>query len=107
MLIQIKIRFVIISMVYFEINNLGFNCGKTKEKCTKYPKNCFVCIKNKLNHLGFEVDSDIKVFEIESEERRIKMEQQLIWRKFSDVLNIRHIIVMDNESGLTLLNYPV
>ncbi len=94
-------------MVYFEIDHLGFNCGKIKEKCVKYPKYCFACVKNKLKQLGFEVDSEIKVFEIESEDRRIKMEQQIIYRKFSDVLNIRHIIVMDNESGLTLLNYPV
>ena len=94
-------------MVYFEINRLGFNCGKIKEKCSKYPKFCMTCIKNKLKQLGFEIDSNLKVFEVESDERRIKMEQELILRKFSDVLNIRHVIIIDKESGLTLLNYPV
>jgi len=94
-------------MVYFEIDHLGFNCGKIKEKCSKYPKSCMGCIKSKLKQLGFEIDSNLEVYEVESEERRIQMERELIWRKFLDVLNIRHIIIMDNESGLTLLNYPV
>ncbi|MFX1309883.1 MAG: hypothetical protein ACFE8C_09325 [Promethearchaeota archaeon] len=94
-------------MVYFEIDRLGFNCGKIKEKCSKYPKFCMACIKNKLKQLGFEIDSNLEVFEVDSYERRLQMERELIWRKFLDVLNIRHVIIMDNESGLTLLNYPV
>ena len=94
-------------MVYFEIDHLGFNCGKIKEKCSKYPKFCLQCVKNKLTQLGFEIDFGIEVFEVESDERRLRMEQKLIWSKFLDVLNIRHVIVIDKESGLTLLNYPV
>lgn len=94
-------------MVYFEINGLGFNCGKIKEKCSKYPKFCMACIKDRLKQLGFEIESKLEVFEVDSYERRLKMEQELIWRKFLDVLNIRHVIVIDKESGLTLLNYPV
>lgn len=94
-------------MVFFEIDHLGFNCGKIKEKCSKYPKFCMTCIKNKLKQLGFEIDSNLEVFEVDSYERRIQMERELIWKKFLDVLNIRHIIIMDNESGLTLLNYPI
>ncbi|MFX0023815.1 MAG: hypothetical protein ACFE9S_15925 [Candidatus Hermodarchaeota archaeon] len=94
-------------MVFFEIDHLGFNCGKIKEKCSKYPKFCMTCIKNKLKQLGFEIDSNLDVYEVDSYERRVKMERELIWRKFLDVLNIRHVIIMDNESGLTLLNYPV
>ncbi len=94
-------------MVYFEIDHLGFNCEKIKEKCSKYPKFCMSCIKSKLKQLGFEIDSNLEVFEVDSYERRIQMERELIWRKFLDVLNIRHIIIMDKESGLTLLNYPL
>ena len=94
-------------MVYFEIDRLGFNCGKIKEKCSKYPKFCMACIKSKLKQLGFEIDSNLTVFEVDSYERRLQMERELIWRKFLDVLNIRHVIIMDKESGLTLLNYPV
>jgi hypothetical protein len=92
-------------MVYFEIDHLGFNCGK--QKCSKYPKYCFECVKDKLRQLGFEVESEINIIEIDSEKRRLKMDEQLIWRKFLDVLNIRHVIIIDKESGLTLLNYPV
>ncbi|MFX1303754.1 MAG: hypothetical protein ACFE9X_10380 [Promethearchaeota archaeon] len=94
-------------MVYFEIDQLGFNCGKIKEKCSKYPKFCMDCVKNKLKQLGFEIDSNLKVFEVDSYERRLQMERELIWRKFLDVLNIRHVIIIDKDSGLTLLNYPV
>jgi hypothetical protein len=94
-------------MVFFEIDHLGFNCGKIKEKCSKYPKFCMTCIKDKLKQLGFEIDSNLEVYEVDSYERRVQMERELIWKKFLDVLNIRHIIIMDNESGLTLLNYPV
>ena len=94
-------------MVYFDIDHLGFNCGKIKEKCSKYPKFCVECIKNKLKQLGFEIDSNLKVFEVDSYERRLQMERELIWRKFLDVLNIRHVIIIDKESGLTLLNYAV
>ncbi|MFX0006861.1 MAG: hypothetical protein ACFFA7_06005 [Promethearchaeota archaeon] len=94
-------------MVFFEIDHLGFNCGKIEEKCSKYPKFCMTCIKNKLKQLGFEIDSNLEVYEVDSYEKRVQMERELIWKKFLDVLNIRHIIIMDNESGLTLLNYPV
>jgi hypothetical protein len=94
-------------MVYFEIDHLGFNCGKIKEKCSKYPKFCLSCIKDKLKQLGFEIDSELRVFEVDSYERRIKTERELIWRIFLDVLNIRHVIIIDRESGLTLINYPV
>jgi hypothetical protein len=94
-------------MVYFEIDHLGFNCGKIKEKCSKYPKFCMACIKSRLKQLGFEIDSNLEVYEVDSYDRRIQMERELIWRKFLSVLNIRHIIIMDKESGLTLLNYPV
>ncbi|MFX1390476.1 MAG: hypothetical protein ACFE9Z_10465 [Promethearchaeota archaeon] len=94
-------------MVYFEIDHLGYNCGKIKENCSKYPKFCMSCIKSKLKQLGFEVNSNLEVFEVDSYERRLKMQRELIWRKFLDVLNIRHVIIMDKESGLTLINYPV
>jgi hypothetical protein len=94
-------------MVYFEINQLGFNCGTSKSKCEKYPKYCMSCLKKKLKELGFEVDSNLEVFELESYERHLQVEREIIWQKFLDVLNIRHIIIMDKESGLKLLNYPV
>ena len=47
-------------MVYFELNRLGFNCGKSKSKCSKYPKHCMTCLKKKLNELGFEITQSIE-----------------------------------------------
>ncbi|MFX1343742.1 MAG: hypothetical protein ACFFBC_14750 [Promethearchaeota archaeon] len=94
-------------MVYFEINQLGFNCGISKSNCSKYPKSCMSCLKKKLKELGFEVDSNLEVFELDSYERHLQVEREIIWQKFSDVLNIRHIVLMDKESGLKLLNYSV
>ncbi|MFW9940495.1 MAG: hypothetical protein ACFFFT_05600 [Candidatus Thorarchaeota archaeon] len=94
-------------MVYFEINQLGFNCGISKSNCPKYPKSCMSCLKKKLKELGFEVDSNLEVFELDSYERHLQVEREIIWQKFSDILNIRHIVLMDKESGLKLLNYSV
>jgi len=94
-------------MVYFEINQLGFSCGISKSKCPKYPKSCMSCLKKKLKELGFEVDSSLEVFELDSYERHLQVEREIIWQRFSDVLNIRHIVLMDKESGLKLLNYSV
>lgn len=94
-------------MVYFQINRIGFNCGYSKNKCPKNAKNCALCIKNKLKELGFEIDSNLEIFELDSEDKRLKLEQSIIWQRFLDVLNIKTIIIMDKESGLTLLNYDV
>lgn len=94
-------------MVYFELNRLGFNCGKGKSKCQKYPKYCMSCLKKKIKELGFEIDSNFKVIELDSYEKHLQVERELIWQKFLDVLNIRHILLIDKDSGLQLLNYSV
>jgi len=94
-------------MVYFELNRLGFNCGTSKSKCQKYPKYCMSCLKKKIKELGFEIDSNFKVFELDSYERHLQVEREIIWQKFLDVLNIRHILLIDKESGLKLLSYSV
>ncbi|MHA1915695.1 MAG: hypothetical protein ACW986_12255 [Promethearchaeota archaeon] len=94
-------------MVYFEINKLGFNCGTSKSTCQRYPKQCMSCLKKTLKELGFEVDSNLEVFELDSYERHLQVERESIWQKFLDVLNIRHILIMDKDSGLKLLNYSI
>lgn len=94
-------------MVYFELHHLGFNCGKSKAQCQKYPKYCMSCLKKKLKELTFEVDSNLKVYELDSYERHLQVEREIIWQKFLDVLNIRHILLIDKESGLKLLSYSV
>jgi hypothetical protein len=94
-------------MVYFEINQVGFNCGESKSNCPKYPKYCMPCLKKKLRELGFEITSGLEVFELDSYERHQQVEREIIWQKFLDVLNIRHILIMDKESGLKLVSYSI
>ncbi|MFX0009225.1 MAG: hypothetical protein ACFE9R_02830 [Candidatus Hermodarchaeota archaeon] len=94
-------------MVYFHIKGLGFNCGQIKDQCsTKFPS-CIECIKNRLIGMSFELDPNFEIYEINSNEENLKIEQEQIWQKFLDVLNIKHVLVMDKASGLTLLNYTV
>lgn len=94
-------------MVYFEINQIGFNCGESKSNCPKYPKYCMSCLKKKLKELGFEITSGLEIFELDSYERHQQVEREIIWQKFLDVLNIRHILIMDKESGLKLVSYSI
>jgi len=90
-------------MATFIINGLRFNCGTLN--CPKAPKSCKECVSNRLKKMGFEITSDIQIFSVD--EKRIQAERNRIWQIFLDVLNIKHIILMDKESGLALLNYPV
>ncbi|TXT65669.1 MAG: hypothetical protein BAJALOKI1v1_400019 [Promethearchaeota archaeon] len=94
-------------MVYFELNRLGFDCGIEKEECAKYPEECINCIKSKLLKQGFKVHSNLRVNEMDSEEKRTKVYQNLIWQKFLDVLNIKHIILMSKTAGTTIIDYPI
>ncbi|MFX0058481.1 MAG: hypothetical protein ACFE8J_09305 [Candidatus Heimdallarchaeota archaeon] len=94
-------------MVYFRINGLGYNCGYSKIKCPTKNQNCIECIKNRLKQMGFEFGENLVIFEVDSYEKQLKLEQEIIWQKFLDIINIKHIIIIDKESGLTLLNYPV
>ena len=94
-------------MVYFKINGLGYNCGHTQVNCPQEAQSCGVCIKKRLLDLGFEFDSTIEVIKIDSVDKQLKLERETIWKKFLDVLNIKHILLMNKLSGLTLLNYAV
>ncbi len=94
-------------MVYFKINGLGYNCGYNEDKCPKEKLSCIECIKARLKELGFEFDSTIEIYKVDSIEKQLKLERETIWQKFLDVLNIKHIIIIDKGSGLSLLNYAV
>ena len=94
-------------MVYFKINGLGYNCGETKGKCPQKAQSCRECIKKRLLDLGFEFDSTVELIKVESVDKQLKLERETIWKKFLDVLNIKHIFLMDKRSGLTILNYAV
>ncbi|MFX0070200.1 MAG: hypothetical protein ACFFAO_03830 [Candidatus Hermodarchaeota archaeon] len=94
-------------MVYFQISRVGFNCGYDKKECLKYPESCEECIKNRIKKLGLEINHNIKIDEMDSEEKRLQMFRDLIWQKFLDVLNIKHILLMTKDSGLPILDYPI
>ncbi|MFW9968968.1 MAG: hypothetical protein ACFFDF_02125 [Candidatus Odinarchaeota archaeon] len=94
-------------MVYFQISPIGFDCGTDKNDCENYPDFCKECVKNQLEKFGLNLNYNLKFTIIDSEEKRIQMFQDLIWQKFLDVLNIKHILLMAKESGLALIDYPI
>ena len=93
-------------MVYFELNRIGYNCGLEKKECSRYP-DCESCIKEKLREMGFELHTNIQIQMLDSEEKRLQMYQNLIWQKFLNILNIKHIILMSKQSGTSILDYPI
>ncbi len=62
-------------MVYFKINGLGYNCGYNENKCPKEKLSCIECIKARLKELGFEFDSTVEIFKLDSIEKQQKMEK--------------------------------
>ncbi|TFG03923.1 MAG: hypothetical protein EU539_11800 [Promethearchaeota archaeon] len=94
-------------MVYLVINGLGFNCGYNREDCPKKTLTCKECLLNQLKEFGFDINSNTTIYLIESKEKSAQIEHERIWKKFLDILNIKHVIIMDKHSGLALLNYPV
>lgn len=93
-------------MVYFEISKLGFNCGYDKSQCSGFPNNCDQCIQNRLNELGFITDR-LKIIDLDSQEKQLELAREQIWQKFMDILNIRSIIFINKESGVSLLNLHI
>ncbi len=94
-------------MVYFQVSRIGFNCGYERENCDSYPDRCRECITSYFAKVGIDANQNMKLFEMDSEEKRVQMQQTLIWYKFLDVLNIKHIILITKDSGLLIVDYPV
>jgi len=94
-------------MVYFQISPVGFDCGIDKNDCQRYPDFCKECVKEQLNKFGISLDHNLKFTIIDSEEKRIDMFKDIIWQKFLDVLNIKHILLTAKDSGLLMLDYPI
>ena len=94
-------------MVYFQISPVGFDCGKDKNNCDKYPDFCKECVKTQFETFGLDLKQNIKFTIIDSEEKRIQMFQDQIWQKFLDVLNLKHILLVAKESGLPIIDYPI
>lgn len=93
-------------MPFFELNGLAFDCGIDKDRCPAYPDRCMMCIQAKLKQLDFETNK-ITYEEIDTANRRLQHEIKIIWKKFLDVLNIRRILILEKESGLAMLDYPI
>jgi hypothetical protein len=94
-------------MVYFELNGIGFDCGIEKEQCPAYPDRCADCIKAKLEELDFEVNTNLTYNEIDTPQRRLQHQMNVIWKRFLDVLNIKRILILEKESGLAIMDYPL
>ena len=94
-------------MVYFYISPVGFNCGFDKNDCSRYPDYCKECVKTQLEKFGLDLNHKIKFTFVDSEEKRMQMFQDLIWQKFLDVLNLKHIILIAKDSGMSIVNYPI
>lgn len=94
-------------MVFFELNGLGFDCGIEKDRCPAYPNRCMECIKAKLEELDFEVNTNMTFNEVDTPQRRLQHQMNVIWKRFLDVLNIRRILILEKESGLAMLDYPI
>ena len=94
-------------MVYFQITRVGYDCGVDKENCKDYPNLCINCVKTQLKKYSLDITQNIKITLIDSEEKRIQMFQDLIWQKFLDVLNIKHIVLLAKDSGLLVIDYPI
>lgn len=94
-------------MVYFALNRIGFNCGQDKDKCQYYPKACLDCVITRLKEMGFDVPPNFRIVEMDSEEKKSQALREYVWQKYLDVLNIKRIVLMDSNSGLPTINYPV
>jgi tetratricopeptide (TPR) repeat protein len=94
-------------MTNFLISGIAYRCGQSRAECVNKTQSCRDCIESRLKELGFEITPHFDVFKVISTEENLEMERNFIWQKFLDVLNIKHVVVMDKESGLALLNYPV
>ncbi len=85
---------------------IGFECGVDKSVCPfGHPEYCNKCISTKFKDARLLINlTDIK--EDDTEERRQEMTYIYIQRKYLDVLNIRHIIVL-SKGGLPGFNMAV
>jgi hypothetical protein len=92
-------------MTYFKLK-LGFDCGVDKSFCQLgYPKYCYRCISKKFDDSNFVIDI-FELIEYNSEEKRKEIFYKYIWRKYHDLMNIRHIIILSNN-GLPAFNMAI
>jgi len=92
-------------LTYFKLT-VGFECGIDKSVCPLgYPEYCPKCIYKKLINANFLVDKVVTI-EQDSDEKRQEMNYNYIWRKYKDISNIRHLIILSIR-GVPLFNMAV
>jgi hypothetical protein len=92
-------------MTFFKLIS-GFDCGVDKSVCDLgYPNYCPTCISKKLSDANIEMNV-IELVEEHSEQKRKEMLHKHIWRKYQDILNIRHIIIL-TRAGMPALNMAI
>ncbi len=85
---------------------VGYDCLVDKSVCKLgYPNNCNACISKKFSELNLLMDI-MEVTEQSSDRTRKEMLYKTIYRKYQDILNIRHIILL-TKTGLPAFNMPV
>ena len=80
-------------MVYFQISRVGFDCRLDKTGCKNYPDSCITCVMTQLEKYNLDTKQNIRITIIDSEKKRTQMFQDIIWQKFLNVLNIKHILI--------------
>lgn len=92
-------------MTYFKVI-FGLECGVDKSICSfGYPDYCSRCIYKKLTEANFLIEN-VEAIEQDTDEKKQEMNYINIWRKYKDILNIRHIIILAKK-GIPIFNMPV
>ena len=92
-------------MTHFKLVS-GIDCGVDKSVCDNgYPDNCFNCLSKRFSEANILMDI-YDVVEQQSEQKRREMLYKHIWRKYEDILTIRHVIIL-SKGGVPAFNMAV
>ncbi|MFX1524161.1 MAG: hypothetical protein ACFFCC_11690 [Promethearchaeota archaeon] len=92
-------------MTHFKLVS-GIDCGIDKSVCENgYPDNCFNCLSKRFSEANIFIDI-YEVVEQQSEQKRREMLYKHIWRKYQDILSIRHVIIL-SKGGVPAFNMAV
>ncbi|MFX0029937.1 MAG: hypothetical protein ACFE8B_12050 [Candidatus Hermodarchaeota archaeon] len=92
-------------MTHFKLVS-GIDCGVDKSACENgYPDNCFTCLSKRFSEANILMDI-YDVVEQQSEQKRREMLYKHIWRKYKDILTIRHVLIL-SKGGVPAFNMAV
>jgi len=92
-------------MTHFKLVS-GIDCGVDKSVCKNgYPENCFNCLSKRFSEANIIMDI-YDLVEQQSEQKRREMLYKHIWRKYQDILTIRHVLIV-SKGGLPAFNMAV